>query len=56
MCFVRVSPVKAVPYRAVSAAVLCVSVLADDTVPILCVYCEAFIMPVEPVDTEEQIN
>lgn len=33
--FVRVSPVKAVPYRPVSAAVLCVSVLADGTVPLL---------------------
>lgn len=37
--FVRVGPVKAAPYRAVSAAVLCVSVLADDTVSLLWSFC-----------------
>lgn len=54
--FVWVSPVRAVTYRAVGAAVLCVSLLADDTVALLWVYCKAFITPAEPVDTEEQIN
>ena len=50
--FAWVSPA---PSRAVAAAVLCVSVLADDTVALLWVYCEAFITPAEPVDTQEQI-
>lgn len=56
VCFAWVSPVMAVPHRAVSAAVLCVCVLADDTVALLWVYCEAFITPAEPVDAERQIN